>query len=173
MFITAVQNYHICPAVLAALRRKTPMDAPSSTASPDLWYNRTTAAHRRLTRNHCSAGPSTTLNCCCCCSHINSHNQVRGHRTGSSHSGEEEHPTKKTPTKTKVVHTYIIADETELQLAGKTRHALPNSRGSACRTGLDMYALTNAILAFCKGTRPRHCYKGVKVRPGRSVITSR
>ena len=24
--------------------------------------------------------------CCCCCSHINSHNQVRGHRTGSSHS---------------------------------------------------------------------------------------
>ena len=23
---------------------------------------------------------------CCCCSHINSHNQVRGHRTGSSHS---------------------------------------------------------------------------------------
>ena len=22
--------------------------------------------------------------CCCCCSHINSHNQVRGHRTGSS-----------------------------------------------------------------------------------------
>ena len=24
---------------------------------------------------------------CCCCSHTNSHNQVRGHRTGSSHSG--------------------------------------------------------------------------------------
>ena len=33
-----------------------------------------------------------TLNCCCCCcSHINSHNQVRGHRTGSSHSGAEEY----------------------------------------------------------------------------------
>ena len=30
--------------------------------------------------------------CCCCCSHINSHNQVRGHRTGSSHSGAEEYP---------------------------------------------------------------------------------
>ena len=28
--------------------------------------------------------------CCCCCSHINSHNQVRGHRTGSSHSGDED-----------------------------------------------------------------------------------
>ena len=23
----------------------------------------------------------------CCCSHINSHTEVRGHRTGSSHSG--------------------------------------------------------------------------------------
>ena len=30
--------------------------------------------------------------CCCCCSHINSHNQVRGKRTGSSHSGAEEYP---------------------------------------------------------------------------------
>ena len=26
------------------------------------------------------------------CSHINSHNQVRGHRTGSRHSGAEEYP---------------------------------------------------------------------------------
>ena len=31
----------------------------------------------------------------CCCCHINSHNQVRGHRTGSSHSGDEEYPRKK------------------------------------------------------------------------------
>ena len=30
------------------------------------------------------------------CSHINSHNQVRGHRTGSSHSGAEEYPRDKT-----------------------------------------------------------------------------
>ena len=34
----------------------------------------------------------------CCCSHINSHNQVRGHRTGSSHSGAEEYPREKTHT---------------------------------------------------------------------------
>ena len=33
---------------------------------------------------------------CCCCSHINSHNQVRGHRTGSSHSGAEEYPRENT-----------------------------------------------------------------------------
>ena len=32
---------------------------------------------------------------CCCCSHINSHNQVRGHRTGSSHSGAGEYPREK------------------------------------------------------------------------------
>ena len=31
---------------------------------------------------------------CCCCSHINSHNQVRGHSTGSSTSGAEEYPKK-------------------------------------------------------------------------------
>ena len=46
----------------------------------------------------------------CCCSHINSHNQVRGHRTGSSHSGAEEYPREKTQTKPKVVHAYITAD---------------------------------------------------------------
>ena len=37
----------------------------------------------------CNAGTS-------CCSHINPHNQVRGHRTGSSHSGAEEYPRKGT-----------------------------------------------------------------------------
>ena len=45
--------------------------------------------------------PGTTLQyhcccCCCCCSHINSHSQVRGHRTGSSHSGAEEYPRENT-----------------------------------------------------------------------------
>ena len=35
--------------------------------------------------------PSPHTCCRCCCSHINSHNQVRGHRTGSSHSGAEEY----------------------------------------------------------------------------------
>ena len=45
----------------------------------------------------------------CCCSHINSHNQVRGHRTGSSHSGAEAYPREK-HTQPKVVHAYITAD---------------------------------------------------------------
>ena len=43
---------------------------------------------------------------CCCCSHINSYNQVRGHRTGSSYSGAEEYPREK-HTQPKVVHPYI------------------------------------------------------------------
>ena len=40
---------------------------------------------------------------------FNSHNQVRGHKTGSSHSGAEEYPRKK-HTQPKVVHAYITAD---------------------------------------------------------------
>ena len=32
----------------------------------------------------------------CCCSRVNSRNQVRGHWTGSSHSGVEEYPREKT-----------------------------------------------------------------------------
>ena len=46
---------------------------------------------------------------CCCCSHFNSHNQARGHRTGSSHSRAEEYPSEnhKQP---KMVHAYITAD---------------------------------------------------------------
>ena len=35
-----------------------------------------------------------TINNVCLCSHINSHIQVRGHRTGCSHSGVEEYPRK-------------------------------------------------------------------------------
>ena len=49
------------------------------------------------------------FSCCCCCSHINSHNQVRGHRTGSSHSGAEEYPSEKHK-QPRVVHAYITAD---------------------------------------------------------------
>ena len=38
-----------------------------------------------------------------------SHNQVRGHRTGSSHFGAEEYPREKHK-QPKVVHAYITAD---------------------------------------------------------------
>ena len=41
------------------------------------------------------------------CFHINSRNQVRGHRTGSSHSGAEEYLREKTQTKggTRIYHS--------------------------------------------------------------------
>ena len=42
-----------------------------------------------------SLAASLLLMSYCCYSHINSHNQVRGHRTGSSHSGAEEYPREK------------------------------------------------------------------------------
>ena len=57
------------------------------------WYVRTTYSENILL---------------CCCSHINSQN-VRGRRTGSSHSGAEEYPREK-HTQPKVVHAYITAD---------------------------------------------------------------
>ena len=50
---------------------------------------------------------------CCCCSHINSHNQVRGHRIGSTHSGAQEYPREKHK-QSKVLHAYITADAIQL-----------------------------------------------------------
>ena len=47
---------------------------------------------------------------CCCCYHINSHNQVRGHKTCSSHSGVEEYPRETNTSKPKVVQAYITAE---------------------------------------------------------------
>ena len=44
---------------------------------------------------------SRTSNSPCCCFQINSHNQVRGHRTRSSHSGVEKYPRGKDPKQTK------------------------------------------------------------------------
>ena len=58
---------------------------------------------------------------CCCCSHINSHNQVRGHRTGSSQSGAEEYPREK-HSQPKVVHAYKVPlREVDTCLPGATQ----------------------------------------------------
>ena len=38
------------------------------------------------------------------------HNQVRGHRTGSSHSGMEAYPMEKNNNRPRAVHTHIVAD---------------------------------------------------------------
>ena len=66
------------------------------------------------------------LCCCCCCSHINSHNQARGQRTGSSPSGVEEYPTEKS-TKPKVVQVLVHALCTYLCVVPGTYAVLPES----------------------------------------------
>ena len=44
---------------------------------------------------------------CCSCSHINSHDQVRDHRTGSNPSGVEEYPTEEINKTISGTHTFI------------------------------------------------------------------
>ena len=51
-----------------------------------------------LTDLWCIAHMFFVIHNSCCCSDINWHNQVRGHRTGSSRSGAEEYPWEKTQT---------------------------------------------------------------------------
>ena len=51
---------------------------------------------------------------CSCCSHINSHNQVRGHRTGASHSGAEGYTLGKNKNKPKLVRVCIMAEASHM-----------------------------------------------------------
>ena len=76
-------------SLLAASQRGALLAPPDSSA-----HDRRSARYRCHFANKvygcCSFGGSRLSCCCCCwccccCSHINSHNQVRGHRTGSSH----------------------------------------------------------------------------------------
>ena len=53
---------------------------------------------------------------------INSHNQVRGHRTGSSRSGVEKHPREINETYQKVVHVYEYHVIAEPRLKSYIRH---------------------------------------------------
>ena len=81
--------------------------------------------------------------CCSCCSHINSHNQARGHRTGSSYSGVEEYPKNKTRTKPKAVRAYIKADAI-LAPARKIQESEIGSRPTMCQVHTGTYV---ALLA--------------------------
>ena len=59
--------------------------------------------------------PASTKSCCCCCCHVNSHNQVRDHGTGSSHSGVKEYPNpgnKHDQNKSGTFIYHIVADAT-------------------------------------------------------------
>ena len=76
--------------------------------------------------------------CCCCCSHINSHNQVRGHRTGSSHSGAEEYPRKKTHNPRWYTH---ISQLTQFMPPPETYKSEIGSQSTMCQVQAGAYTL--------------------------------
>ena len=97
---------------------------------------------------------STTINCCCCCCCcccicccccsyiltliINSHNQVRGHRTGSSHSGAEENiPGKNTNNPT--WYTHIISQLTQFMSPPETYKSEIGSQSTMCEVHTGAY----------------------------------
>ena len=69
----------------------------------------------------------------CCCSHINSHNQVRGHRTGSSHSGAEEYPREKTQTTLCGTWCTHISQLTQFMPPPKTYKSEIGSQSTMCQ----------------------------------------
>ena len=88
--------------------------------------------------------------CCgCCCSHINSHNQVRGHRTGSSYSGAEGYPKGKTLTKQRWC-TYI-SQLTQFMPPTKAHKSEIGSKPTMCQVHTVAYI---SLLAPGKPTIP-------------------
>ena len=63
-------------------------------------YNNPRTTQARTIHEHIKVDIGTTCCCCCCfcCSRFSFHNQVRGHRTGSNHSGAEKNANNKAQT---------------------------------------------------------------------------
>ena len=73
----------------------------------------------------------------CCCSYVSSHNQVRGHRTGSSHSGAEEYPREKTQT-TQRWYTHI-SQVTQIMPPPETYKSEIGSQPTMCQVHTGAY----------------------------------
>ena len=73
---------------------------------------------------------------CCCCSHINSNNQVRGHRTGSSHSGAEEYPRENKNNSSWYTH---ISQLTQFMPPPETYKSEIGSRSTMCQVQAGAY----------------------------------
>ena len=71
-----------------------------------------------------------------CCSHKKSHNQVRGHRTGSSHSGAEEYPRGKTKKQRWYTH---ISQLTEFMPPPETYKSEIRSQPTMCQVHTGAY----------------------------------
>ena len=89
--------------------------------------------------------------CCCCCSHINSHNQVRNHRTGSRHSRSEEYPREKHK-QPKVVHAYITADG--IHVSTRNKKIEIGSQSTMCQVQAGAYV----SLLMPGGTKYSDCH---------------
>ena len=74
--------------------------------------------------------------CFCCCSHINSHNQVRGHRTGSSHSGAEEYPRENTHSPRWYTH---VSQPTQFMPPPETYRSEIGSQSTMCQVQAGAY----------------------------------
>ena len=80
---------------------------------------------------------SPVIRCCCCCSHINSHDQVRGHRTGSSHSGAEEYARENTNNPRWYPH---ISQLTQFMPPPETYKSEIGSQSTMCQVHTGAYA---------------------------------
>ena len=72
----------------------------------------------------------------CCCFHINSHNQVRGHRAGSSHSGVEQYPRDKNTNQTWYTH---ISQLTQFMSPPETYKSEIGSQPTMCQVHTGAY----------------------------------
>ena len=72
----------------------------------------------------------------CCCFHINSHNQVRGHRAGSSHSGVEQYPRDKNTNQTWYTH---ISQLTQFMSPPETYKSEIGSQPTMCQVQIGVY----------------------------------
>ena len=74
----------------------------------------------------------------CCCSRSNSHYQVRGHRTGSSHSGAEEYPREKAQTSQRW-YTHNISQLTQFTPPPETSKSEVGSQHTMCHVHTGAY----------------------------------
>ena len=72
-----------------------------------------------------------------CCSHINSHDQVRGHWTGSGHSGAEECPREKQTNQRWYTH---ISQLTQFMPPPETYKSVIESQPTMCLVHTGAYA---------------------------------
>ena len=99
------------------------------------------------------SGPHCSHTCC----HINSHNQVRGHRTGSIHSGEE-YRREKTQTSRRW-YTHSLSQLTQFMPPPETYTSEIGSQPTMCQVHTSAYvSLLAPVKTDCTACHPRKTY---------------